>query len=100
MLNCVKINLTERSPCVKSKNLVQISIVPIQQGGTNEVKHEDQKKFYGELYRCYQKAKKKARKILDEYALLLEYTRIIWPLTGGKRGMTLPLSGKSSPNRS
>jgi hypothetical protein len=42
--HCLKINLAEKGVCLKTKNLAQIKIVPTGNGGTNGVRHENQKK--------------------------------------------------------
>jgi len=41
---CLKTNLAEKGVCLKSKNLAQIIMVPAWDGGTNEVRYENQNK--------------------------------------------------------
>ena len=51
-------------------------MIPTGNGGTNGVRHENQKMICKEIYRRYQKARKKDKaKILDEYSRTLDYNR-------------------------
>jgi len=72
-------------------------MVPAGQGETNGVRHDNQKKICGEIFKRYQKAGKKGKgRILAEYAPLLGYNRdyLAYQLTNWGKTCYAHMDGK------